>query len=59
MSAVMPKRASTSVSQVPSIAIGFWTIKIAAATLGKTGGDRVSMPPRAEHPFGDLGHYSY
>jgi uncharacterized membrane-anchored protein len=30
-------------SKVPEVAIGFWIIKIAATTLGETGGDSVSM----------------
>lgn len=31
------------VSKVPEITLGFWIIKIAATTLGETGGDAVSM----------------
>jgi uncharacterized membrane-anchored protein len=30
-------------SKVPAITIGFWIIKIAATTLGETGGDTVTM----------------
>ncbi|HVZ90083.1 MAG TPA: hypothetical protein VG843_00410 [Rhizomicrobium sp.] len=30
-------------SKVPAITLGFWVIKIAATTLGETGGDTVSM----------------
>ncbi len=30
-------------SKVPEVAIGFWIIKVAATTLGETGGDWVSM----------------
>lgn len=30
-------------SKVPEVTIGFWLIKIAATTLGETGGDAVSM----------------
>lgn len=30
-------------SKVPAITLGFWIIKIAATTLGETGGDAVSM----------------
>lgn len=30
-------------SKVPAITLGFWIIKIAATTLGETGGDTVSM----------------
>ena len=32
-----------AVSKVPQVALGFWVIKIAATTLGETGGDWVSM----------------
>jgi uncharacterized membrane-anchored protein len=31
------------VSKVPEVTLGFWLIKIAATTLGETGGDAVSM----------------
>jgi uncharacterized membrane-anchored protein len=30
-------------SQVPEVTLTFWTIKIAATTLGETGGDAMSM----------------
>jgi uncharacterized membrane-anchored protein len=30
-------------SKVPEITLGFWIIKIAAMTLGETGGDTVTM----------------
>jgi uncharacterized membrane-anchored protein len=32
-----------AIGKVPEVAIGFWIIKIAATTLGETGGDSVSM----------------
>jgi uncharacterized membrane-anchored protein len=32
-----------AVSKVPAVTLGFWIIKIAATTLGETGGDWVSM----------------
>lgn len=32
-----------SISKVPAISLAFWIIKIAATTLGETGGDAVSM----------------
>lgn len=35
--------AEQAASKVPEVAIGFWIIKIAATTLGETGGDWVSM----------------
>lgn len=38
----MTTRDSTS-SKVPAVTLGFWIIKIAATTLGETGGDTVTM----------------
>src|ERR1700677_79246 len=32
-----------ALSKVPEVALGFWIIKIAATTLGETGGDALSM----------------
>lgn len=32
-----------ALSKVPAVTLGFWVIKIAATTLGETGGDTVSM----------------
>jgi uncharacterized membrane-anchored protein len=32
-----------AVSKVPAVTLGFWVIKIAATTLGETGGDSVTM----------------
>jgi len=32
-----------SLSKVPAVTLGFWIIKIAATTLGETGGDALSM----------------
>jgi len=34
---------ATRASKVPAITLGFWVIKIAATTLGETGGDALSM----------------
>lgn len=34
---------SDKLSKVPELTLGFWLIKIAATTLGETGGDAVSM----------------
>ncbi len=34
---------SSVMSKVPAVTLGFWIIKIAATTLGETGGDTVSM----------------
>ena len=30
-------------SKVPAVTLGFWIVKIAATTLGETGGDSVTM----------------
>ena len=35
--------ADDAVSKVPQVTLGFWIIKVAATTLGETGGDWVSM----------------
>ncbi|SDG23357.1 Uncharacterized membrane-anchored protein [Paraburkholderia phenazinium] len=35
--------AAQAVSKVPELTLGFWAIKVAATTLGETGGDWVSM----------------
>jgi uncharacterized membrane-anchored protein len=35
--------AKSSLSKVPEVTLGFWIIKIAATTLGETGGDTVTM----------------
>jgi uncharacterized membrane-anchored protein len=41
-SAFQPEPA-IAMNKVPQVAIGFWIIKIAATTLGETGGDALSM----------------
>jgi uncharacterized membrane-anchored protein len=39
-----PERsAGVALNKVPEVALGFWIIKIAATTLGETGGDALSM----------------
>jgi uncharacterized membrane-anchored protein len=39
-----PSRAAAqAVSKVPQVTLGFWIVKIAATTLGETGGDWVTM----------------
>ena len=40
---VAPKSLDGTLSKVPEVALGFWIIKIAATTLGETGGDALSM----------------
>jgi uncharacterized membrane-anchored protein len=39
----MSKVSASTHSKVPEVTLGFWIIKIAATTLGETGGDAVSM----------------
>lgn len=39
----MHKKVKESVSKVPEVTLIFWVMKIAATTLGETGGDAVSM----------------
>ncbi len=36
-------RFATTVSKVPEVTLAFWIVKIAATTLGETGGDTVTM----------------
>lgn len=39
----MKKSVEDTLSKVPAVTLGFWIIKIAATTLGETGGDAVTM----------------
>ncbi|MCY4754247.1 MULTISPECIES: COG4705 family protein [Burkholderiales] len=39
----MKKATEHALAKVPEVTLGFWLIKIAATTLGETGGDAVSM----------------
>ena len=39
----MNKVASDTLSKVPAVTLGFWMIKVAATTLGETGGDAITM----------------
>jgi uncharacterized membrane-anchored protein len=36
-------KSKTGLSKVPEVTIGFWVVKVAATTLGETGGDALSM----------------
>jgi uncharacterized membrane-anchored protein len=40
---VMNKATKAALSKVPEVTLVFWIIKIAATTLGETGGDSVTM----------------
>jgi uncharacterized membrane-anchored protein len=39
----IPENSSASSNKVPEVTLAFWVIKIAATTLGETGGDALSM----------------
>ena len=39
----MDAQTRSTLSKVPAVTLGFWIVKILATTLGKTGGDSVSM----------------
>jgi uncharacterized membrane-anchored protein len=39
----MNDRVAERLSKVPAVTLGFWVIKVAATTLGETGGDSVTM----------------
>lgn len=39
----MNKIARDTLSKVPAVTLGFWIIKVAATTLGETGGDAITM----------------
>ncbi|MGF6774044.1 putative membrane-anchored protein [Paraburkholderia sp. GAS199] len=43
MANVISRVSAHAVSKVPAVTLGFWIIKIAATTLGETGGDWVTM----------------
>ena len=47
-------RIQVDMSKVPEVALGFWIIKIAATTLGETGGDWVSMSLKLGYLIGSL-----
>src|SRR3954470_1057583 len=47
-----PRRAS--LSKVPEVTLLFWIIKIAATTLGETGGDAVTMSMNLGYLVGTL-----
>jgi uncharacterized membrane-anchored protein len=47
-------RAGARLSKVPAVTLGFWVIKIAATTLGETGGDWVTMSLNLGYVVGSL-----
>ena len=51
----MNRAVETSLSKVPAVTLGFWIIKIAAATtLGETAGDAVTMTLDLEYLIGTV-----
>ena len=50
----MPPATAPSSSKVPEVTLVFWIIKIAATTLGETGGDAVSMSINLGYLVGTL-----
>ena len=43
MNNTTPKTVEQTVTKVPAVTLGFWVVKVAATTLGETGGDWVTM----------------
>lgn len=39
----MNETTKDTLSKVPAVTLGFWIIKVAATTLGETGGDAITM----------------
>jgi uncharacterized membrane-anchored protein len=50
----MNRTVERALSKVPEVTLGFWIIKIAATTLGETGGDWVTMTLNAGYAVGSL-----
>ncbi|MBK1724586.1 COG4705 family protein [Thiocystis violacea] len=50
----MKSHHETALSKVPEVTLLFWAIKIAATTLGETGGDAVSMSMNLGYLWGTL-----
>ena len=48
----MNKNPAISLSKVPEVTLAFWIIKIAATTLGETGGDAVTMTMKLGYLIG-------
>ncbi|WP_244817381.1 hypothetical protein [Caballeronia sp. Lep1P3] len=48
------QKLSATVTKVPEITLAFWIIKIAATTLGETGGDAVSMSMNLGYLFSTI-----
>jgi uncharacterized membrane-anchored protein len=50
----MKNNAGPALAKVPEVTLGFWIIKVAATTLGETGGDAVSMSMNLGYLVGTL-----
>jgi uncharacterized membrane-anchored protein len=50
----MTKVERDTLSKVPAVTFGFWVIKVAATTLGETGGDAVTMTLNLGYLIGTL-----
>jgi uncharacterized membrane-anchored protein len=50
----MTKSEGDALSKVPAVTLGFWVIKVAATTLGETGGDAVTMTLNLGYLVGTL-----
>jgi uncharacterized membrane-anchored protein len=49
----------TEASKIPAITLGFWIIKIAATTLGETGGDALSMTLKLGYAFSTIIFFAF
>ena len=49
---------ATALTKVPAVTLLFWLIKIAATTLGETGGDAVTMSWLGETTAQEIGRAS-
>src|ERR1700752_572759 len=54
----MKDSAKAALSKVPEVTVGFWLIKIAATTLGETGGDTVTMTLNWGYLVGTAGFFA-
>jgi uncharacterized membrane-anchored protein len=51
---LVDKSVPATISKIPAVTVGFWIIKIAATTLGETGGDAVTMTLNLGYLIGTL-----
>jgi uncharacterized membrane-anchored protein len=50
----VPETVKETLSKVPAVTLGFWVVKIAATTLGETGGDAVTMTLKLGYLVGTI-----